>query len=38
MTLELELLIWSTVLALIQMLIALLSAIAQVGLWRLGNR
>ena len=39
MTLELELLIWSTVLALIQMLIALLSAIAQVGLMTLvGNR
>ncbi|HXL74980.1 MAG TPA: MAPEG family protein [Burkholderiales bacterium] len=39
MTLELELLIWSTVLALIQMLIALLSAIAQVGLMALvGNR
>src|SRR5882724_8768144 len=39
MTLELKLLIWSTVLALIQMLIALLSAIAQVGLMTLvGNR
>ena len=39
MTIELELLIWSTVLALIQMLIALLSAIAQVGLMTLvGNR
>ena len=39
MTLELELLIWSTVLALIQMLIALLSAIAQVGVRALvGNR
>ena len=39
MTLELELLIWATVLALIQMLIALLGAIAQVGLAALvGNR
>jgi len=39
MTLELELLIWSTVLALIQMLIALASAIAQVGVMALvGNR
>ena len=39
MTLELELLIWATVLALIQMLIALLGAIAQVGLPALvGNR
>ena len=39
MTLELELLIWSTVLALIQMLIAVLSAIAQVGVRALvGNR
>ena len=39
MTLELELLIWSTVLALIQMLVALLGAIAQVGLMALvGNR
>ena len=39
MTLELKLLVWSTVLALIQMLIALLGAIAQVGLMALvGNR
>ena len=39
MTLELELLIWSTVLALIQMLVALLAAIAQVGFTALvGNR
>ena len=39
MTIELELLIWSTVLALIQMLVALLAAIAQVGLMALvGNR
>ena len=39
MTLDLELLIWATVLALIQMLIALLGAIAQVGLAALvGNR
>ena len=39
MTIELELLIWSTVLALIQMLIALVGAIAQVGLTVLvGNR
>ena len=39
MPLELKLLIWSTVLALIQMLIALLGAIAQVGLAALvGNR
>jgi uncharacterized MAPEG superfamily protein len=39
MTLELKLLVWSTVLALIQMLIALLAAIAQVGFLRLvGNR
>ncbi len=39
MTLELKLLVWSTVLALIQMLIALLAAIAQVGLMALvGNR
>jgi uncharacterized MAPEG superfamily protein len=39
MTLELKLLVWSTVLALIQMLIALLGAIAQVGLVALvGNR
>ena len=39
MTLELKLLVWSTVLALIQMLIALLGAIAQVGLTALvGNR
>src|SRR5437667_5700106 len=39
MPLELKLLIWATVLALIQMLIALLGAIAQVGLAALvGNR
>jgi uncharacterized MAPEG superfamily protein len=39
MTLELKLLVWSTVLALLQMLIALLGAIAQVGLMALvGNR
>ena len=39
MTLELKLLVWSTALALIQMLIALLGAIAQVGLPALvGNR
>jgi len=39
MTLELKLLVWSTVLALIQMLVALLGAIAQVGLMALvGNR
>ncbi len=39
MTPELKLLVWSTVLALIQMLIALVAAIAQVGLLPLvGNR
>src|ERR1700730_138487 len=39
MTLELELLVWSTALALIQMLVALLAAIAQVGFSPLvGNR
>jgi uncharacterized MAPEG superfamily protein len=39
MTLELKLLIWSTALALVQMLIALLAAIAQVGFLPLvGNR
>jgi uncharacterized MAPEG superfamily protein len=39
MTLELKLLVWSTALALAQMLIALLGAIAQVGLLPLvGNR
>jgi uncharacterized MAPEG superfamily protein len=39
MTIELKLLVWSTALALIQMLIALLAAIAQVGLMPLvGNR
>jgi uncharacterized MAPEG superfamily protein len=39
MTLELKLLVWSAALALIQMLVALLAAIAQVGLWPLvGNR
>jgi uncharacterized MAPEG superfamily protein len=39
MTLELRLLVWSTALALIQMLLALLAAIAQVGLLPLiGNR
>jgi uncharacterized MAPEG superfamily protein len=39
MTIELKLLVWSTALALIQMLIALLAAIAQVGVKRLvGNR
>ena len=39
MALELKLLVWSTVLALIQMLVALLGAIAQVGLMALvGNR
>ena len=39
MTLELKLLVWSTALALIQMLVALLGAIAQVGLMALvGNR
>ena len=39
MTLELKLLVWSTALALIQMSVALLSAIAQVGVVRLvGNR
>jgi uncharacterized MAPEG superfamily protein len=39
MTMDLKLLVWSTALALIQMLIALLAAIAQVGVVRLvGNR
>ena len=39
MTLELKLLVWSTALALIQMLMAVLAAIAQVGLLPLvGNR
>jgi uncharacterized MAPEG superfamily protein len=39
MTLELKLLVWSSALAMIQMLIALLAAIAQVGLLPLvGNR
>ena len=39
MTLELKLLVWSTALALVQMLIALLAAIAQVGILPLvGNR
>ena len=39
MTIELKLLIWSTALALIQMVVALLAAIAQVGLMPLvGNR
>jgi uncharacterized MAPEG superfamily protein len=39
MTLELKLLVWSTALALIQMLVALLAAIAQVGVLPLvGNR
>jgi uncharacterized MAPEG superfamily protein len=39
MTLDLKLLVWSTVLALSQMLVALLAAIAQVGLLPLvGNR
>ena len=39
MTLELKLLVWSTALALVQMLIALFTAIAQVGLLPLiGNR
>ena len=39
MTLELQLLVWSTVLASMQMLVALLAAIAQVGLLPLvGNR
>jgi uncharacterized MAPEG superfamily protein len=39
MTLELKLLVWSTALAIIQMLIALFAAIAQVGLSQLvGNR
>jgi uncharacterized MAPEG superfamily protein len=39
MTIELKLLVWSTALALIQMLIALLAAIAQVGFTPLiGNR
>ena len=39
MTLELKLLVWSTALALVQMLIALLGAIAQVGVMALvGNR
>ena len=39
MTIELQLLVWSTALALIQMLVALSAAIAQVGVVRLaGNR
>lgn len=39
MTLELKLLVWSTVLTSIQMVVALLAAIAQVGFLRLiGNR
>ncbi len=39
MTLELKLLVWSTALALIQMLVAVLAAIAQVGVLPLvGNR
>jgi uncharacterized MAPEG superfamily protein len=39
MTIELQLLVWSTALALIQMLVALLAAIAQVGLVPfVGNR
>ena len=39
MTLQLKLLVWSTALALVQMLIALLGAIAQVGVMALvGNR
>jgi len=39
MTLELKLLVWSTALALGQMLVAVLAAIAQVGLRPLvGNR
>ena len=39
MTVELKLLVWSAALALVQMLIALVSATAQVGLLRLvGNR
>jgi len=39
MTLELKMLVWSAALALVQMLVALLAAIAQVGLLRLiGNR
>jgi uncharacterized MAPEG superfamily protein len=39
MTIELKLLVWSTLLALVQMLIALLGAIAQIGLSPLvGNR
>ena len=39
MTLELKLLVWSTALALMQMLIALLAAIAQIGFLPLvGNR
>jgi len=39
MTLELKLLVWSAVLALVQMLVALLAAIVQVGLMALvGNR
>ena len=39
MTLELKLLVWSTALALIQMLVALSAAIVQVGLLPLvGNR
>ncbi len=39
MTIELKMLVWSAALALVQMFVALLSAIAQVGLLRLvGNR
>ena len=39
MTVELKLLVWSAALAVVQMLVALFSAIAQVGLLRLvGNR
>jgi uncharacterized MAPEG superfamily protein len=39
MTLELKLLVWSTALALVQMLVALLAAIAQIGFLPLiGNR
>jgi uncharacterized MAPEG superfamily protein len=39
MTIELKLLVWSTALALIQMIVAVLAAIAQVGLLPLiGNR
>ncbi len=39
MTIELKLLVWSTALALIQMLIAVLAAMTQVGLMPLvGNR